>query len=171
MKAKWLTVWMAALVILLSHPFPAWSADNNNETVVLPRDPLKLLNALEKRRIDLDDREKWLDVRQKEMERLEKKLAERLAALETLREAIQKDLTAEKSVDDTNIARLAKIYSGMKAKAAAAGLETMDTDTAVRVLKVMREKTAAKVLGKMKTRNAVRLSKELGIPLSERRGR
>ncbi|WP_130472081.1 MotE family protein [Candidatus Magnetaquicoccus inordinatus] len=132
-------------------------------------DPASLLNDLEKRRVELEKRAKWLDLREADLKRLEEKLAKRVASLEALRNEIRANLEKEKVVDDANITRLAKILSGMKAKAAAEGLKSMDRDTAVLVLKVMKEKVAAKILNKMDNEQAVQLANELGIPMAEKK--
>ncbi|MBF0116876.1 MAG: hypothetical protein HQM04_17760 [Magnetococcales bacterium] len=132
-------------------------------------DPAGLLNDLEKRRVELEKRAKWLDLREADLKRLEEKLAKRVASLEALRNEIRANLEKEKVVDDANISRLAKILSGMKAKAAADGLKAMDRETAVLVLKVMKEKVAAKILSKMDNEQAVQLANELGIPMAEKK--
>lgn len=131
-------------------------------------DPASLLNSLEQRRLELDKRARWLDLREADLKRLEEKLAKRIASLETLRNEIGASLEKEKVLDDANIARLAKILSSMKIKAAADGLKSMDRETAVLVLKVMKEKVAAKILSKMDNAQAVELANELGIPMAER---
>jgi flagellar motility protein MotE (MotC chaperone) len=132
-------------------------------------DPAALLNDMEKRRVELEKRAKWLDLREADLKRLEEKLAKRVASLEALRNEIRANLEKEKVVDDANITRLAKILSGMKAKAAADGLKAMDRETAVLVLKVMKEKVAAKILSKMDNDQAVQLANELGIPMAEKK--
>ncbi|MBF0461975.1 MAG: hypothetical protein HQL87_11310 [Magnetococcales bacterium] len=132
-------------------------------------DPAGLLNSLEQRRQELEKRAKWLDLREADLKRLEEKLAKRIASLEALRTEIRTNLDKEKVVDDTNITRLAKILSGMKAKSAADGLKAMDRDTAVLVLKVMKEKVAAKILSKMDTEQAGQMANELGIPMAEKK--
>ena len=131
-------------------------------------DPVYLLESLEQRRHDLDKRAKWLDLREADLQRLEKKLAKRIVGLEKLREDLRADLLKEESFDDANIAHLAKIFSGMKVKAAANSLKSMDRETAVSVLKVMREKVAAKILSKMASEDAVELANELGLPKSDK---
>ncbi len=133
------------------------------------KDPLQLLDILEKKRIELEQRSKQLDLREAELNRLDQTLTKRLKAMESLRALILKDYEREKAVDDANIKRLAKIYTGMKPKQAAAQFKNLDQATAVRILKVMREKVAAKILGKMDPRYAAGLTEVLGIPLSERR--
>ncbi|MEO5363873.1 MAG: hypothetical protein H7838_09660 [Magnetococcus sp. DMHC-8] len=132
-------------------------------------DPAGLLNNLEHRRLELEKRAKWLDLREADLKRLEEKLAKRIASLETLRNEIRTNLDKEKVVDDANIMRLAKILSGMKVKAAADGLKSMDRETAVLVLKVMKEKVAAKILSKMDNEQAAQLANELGIPMAEKK--
>ncbi len=132
-------------------------------------DPATLLNNLEQRRLDLEKRAKWLDLREADLKRLEEKLAKRIASLEALRSEIRTSLDKEKVVDDANVVRLAKIFSGMKTKSAADGLKAMDRETAVLVLKVMKEKVAAKILSKMDNEQAVQLANELGIPMAEKK--
>jgi flagellar motility protein MotE (MotC chaperone) len=158
-------VFLASLFVF--NPATAMSKDGPG----LLKDPLQLLKSLEERRRDLDKREEIMAIREKDLKRLEEKLAKRIVNLEKLRTTIQKDLTREKEINTANIARLAKIYGNMKVKAAAAGLQSIDQDTAVKVLKVMSEKVAGKILGKMKGGNAVTLANELGMSISERRNR
>ncbi|MBF0384004.1 MAG: hypothetical protein HQL69_23550 [Magnetococcales bacterium] len=160
-------LFLASLFLILVHPGVAHSQEGPG----LVNDPLKLLESLEGRRKALDKRAAQLEIRENDLKRLEEKLARRIANLEKLREEIQKDLTKEKEINTANIARLAKIYGSMKVKAAALGLQSIDQDIAVKVLKVMSEKTAGKILGKMKGGNAVVLANELGVSISERRKR
>jgi flagellar motility protein MotE (MotC chaperone) len=160
-------VFMASLFLMLIHPGVARSQDGPG----LINDPLKLLESLEGRRKALDKRASQLEIREQDLLRLEDKLAKRIASLEKLRKVIQRDLTKEKEINTKNIARLAKIYGSMKVKSAALGLQSIDQDIAVKVLKVMSEKTAGKILGKMKGGNAVVLANELGISIGERRSR
>ncbi|MBF0588052.1 MAG: hypothetical protein HQL53_02895 [Magnetococcales bacterium] len=133
------------------------------------KDPLQLLKVLEEKRVALDARSKALDQREAELKRLEETIDKRLAAMNSLRALILKDFEREKAVDDANIKRLAKIYTGMKPKQAAAQFTNLDQSTAIRVLKVMREKVAAKILGKMDPQYAASLTEVLGIPISQRR--
>jgi flagellar motility protein MotE (MotC chaperone) len=158
---------LASLFLMLMHPGVARSQEGPG----LINDPLKLLESLEGRRKALDKRAEQLEIREQDLQRLEDKLAKRIASLEKLREVIQRDLAKEKEINTKNIARLAKIYGSMKVKAAALGLQSIDQDIAVKVLKVMSEKTSGKILGKMKGGNAVVLANELGVSIGERRGR
>lgn len=158
--------WALLALILLLVPAPPALALEDVDPL---RDPIQLLDMLEKKRQELDERAKWLELRETELKRLEDKIAKRITALESLRDQIQKDMVREKEVDNTNIARLAKIYTGMKDKDAAAELQILDKETAVRVLKVMREKVAAKILAKMPPQQGAALAEELGIPINQRR--
>ncbi|MBF0127362.1 MAG: hypothetical protein HQM02_09150 [Magnetococcales bacterium] len=168
---------VVAFVILLAGALPARAAESDDKAksakmgdIGLAKDPIALLEALEKRRADLDERDKWLEIREADLKRLEEKLGKRITALEQLRESIRADLAQEKNLDDANIKRLAKIFAGMKPKAAAASLMAMDRETAVKALKAVPEKVAAKILGKMDVREAVQLSEALGVPISDKRG-
>ncbi|OSM03936.1 MotE family protein [Magnetofaba australis] len=135
------------------------------------KDPIQLLQALEKRRMNLDARAKLLETREAEVKRMEEQLSRRIAAMEALRAEIRRDLEEEKRIDDANIARLAKVFSSMKPKQAGAQLEGMERATAVKVLRVLREKTAAKILDKMNRPAAVELADEIGLTMGERRRR
>ncbi|MBF0456242.1 MAG: hypothetical protein HQL72_15670 [Magnetococcales bacterium] len=161
----WHVVLLVSLVFLT--PAPAMAQEGPG----LIKDPLLLLKSLEERRDSLDKREEQLAIREGDLKRLEEKLAKRIESLEKLRGVIQRDLAKEKEIDTANIARLAKIYGNMKAKSAASGLQSIDQDTAVKVLKVMSEKVAGKILGKMKGGNAVALANELGLSIAEKRNR
>lgn len=133
------------------------------------KDPFQLLETLEKKRLEIEERVRWLEMRESELKLLEAKIDKRINALEELRVAIQGDLTKEKQVDDANILKLAKIYSGMKPKVAGEELQALDKTTAVKVLKTLSEKTAAKILNTMSADKAVPLAQELGLPIADRR--
>ncbi len=136
---------------------------------VLAKDPVDLLAGLEKRRIELDERAKWVALRETELKQLEARLSKRIEMLEKLRDSIQKNLDQEGNIDKENIDRLAKIYTGMKSKRAAAVMQKMDQATVIKVFKVMRERVTAKILGRMDSHNAVKLANELGMPIAEKR--
>ncbi|NGZ07360.1 MAG: hypothetical protein G8237_13505 [Magnetococcales bacterium] len=167
----------AVLVVLLAGAVPAWVAEqeekNKGHKAVdfgLAKDPIALLESLEKRRVALDDREKLLEIREADLKRLEEKMGKRISALEALRDTIRADLAREKETDDANIKRLAKIYAGMKPKAAASSLMAMDRETAVKALKAIPEKVAAKILSRMDIADAVQLSEAIGVPIAAKRG-
>ncbi|MBF0188490.1 MAG: hypothetical protein HQL50_11265 [Magnetococcales bacterium] len=156
-----------ALIVALAPPVMAEGPESDDRI----RDPLALLEELERRRKTLDTREKALNLRAEELGRLEKTLEKRIETLSRLRSEIDADLKREKDTDTANTSRLAKIYSSMKAKDAAEQIRNLDRPTAVRVMRVMREKTAAKVLGRMDLRDAVALGNALGMPVAQRRQR
>ncbi len=160
-------IFVASLLLMFLTP----NIGSSQEAPGLISDPLRLLEFLEGRKKTLDKRAEMLELREQDLQRLEVKLQKRIASLEKLRTVIQRDLKKEKEIDTKNIARLAKIYGSMKVKAAAAGLQSIDQDIAVKVLKVMSEKTAGKILGKMKGGNAVVLANELGMSIPDKRRR
>jgi flagellar motility protein MotE (MotC chaperone) len=135
------------------------------------RDPLQLLEALEKRRLELDQRARLVEGREEELRQLESRLSKRVDALQELRAAMQKDLAQEKNNNDSNIVRVARIFTSMKAQAAAERLSAMDHGMAVLILKNMKEKSAAKVLAKMDLQTASALSEDVGISMADKRRR
>ncbi len=176
-RVKLISIVMVLLVVLLAGAAPAWVAETKGKDAVarvvdigMAKDPIALLSALEERRMNLEDREKLLEIREVDLKRLEEKLAKRIVALEQLREAIRADLALEKEMDGDNIKKLAKIFSSMKPKAAAASLMAMDQETAVKTVKALPEKVAAKILSKMNVAEAVQISEALGLPIAQKRG-
>lgn len=176
-RVRIIVSFLSLLLVLMLFAVPAWVAENSEkgkaERVVdigLAKDPIGLLEILEKRRLALDEREKMLEIREADLKRLEEKMGKRVVALEHLRDAIRTDLAAEKEMDDANIKRLAKILAGMKPKSAATSLVSMDRNTAINALKAVPEKVAAKILSKMDVREAAQLSDALGLPIADKRG-
>ncbi|MBF0137553.1 MAG: hypothetical protein H7833_17210 [Magnetococcus sp. DMHC-1] len=158
---------LSGLLVWLFLVAPGWAA---NEAVNPLKDPIQLLDSLEKRRLELEERSRVLDAKETELKQMEERLGKRVTALEGLRTSIENDLAEEKKQNEENIARLAKIYSGMKTRAAAERLQKLDRKVALKVLKVMKEKVAAKVLGKMDAPAAAELADGLGITAVDRRG-
>ncbi|MEO5346833.1 MAG: hypothetical protein H7834_10715 [Magnetococcus sp. YQC-9] len=176
-RTRWIVSMAALLVVLIAGAVPAWVAEHEEKAkntksaeTGLTRDPIALLESLEKRRLAMDEREKLLELREADLKRLEEKMQKRITALEQLRDTIRADLDREKETDDANIKRLAKIYSSMKPKQAASSLMAMDRDTAVKALKAVPEKVAAKILNRMDIADAVQLSEAIGVPIAAKRG-
>lgn len=163
----WAGLAVVGLVFSLLLSSQGWAADDGR----LVQDPLHLLDSLEKRRVQLDEQARKLDIREQDLKRLEEKMAERIDAMEKLRDAIRNDLEKEKQFDDANIARLGKIYTSMKPGSAAEGIKLLDQEVAVKILKVMPEKIVAKILNKMDALSAGKLADELGMPIAEKRRR
>lgn len=129
------------------------------------------MEEIEKRRLELDAREKRLEVRESSLARLEKQIEKRIDTLKTLRQTIQENLEKEKQVDEANLVRLSKIFQKMKVGQAAERIQNLDRETAVKLLQIMPERSSAKILGKMSRRDAIELSNAIGTTLSEKRKR
>lgn len=165
-----LNAWILLLGGMLAFASPEWASAEPEGPGC--KDPLQLLDSLEKRRAELDKRTQLLDLREQDLNRLHEKLGQRIGELEKLRSVIQNGLNQEKDVNTANIELLADIYPKMKVRAAAEALRSMDQDTAVKVLKAIRNKKAvAKILSKMNPEAAVKLADELGLPMAEKRNR
>ncbi|MBF0611244.1 MAG: hypothetical protein G8345_15605 [Magnetococcales bacterium] len=159
--------WLAGLLVsgIWLAPMPLLASDVTDPL----KDPLQLLEILEKRRKECEERTKQLDFREEELKRLEEKIEKRVGVLESLRMQIQTDMSKEQKVDDENINRLAKIYSGMKPKVAADQLKSMEQKIVLRILRAMGEKQAAKILNRMEPEAATPLTEALGLPLADKR--
>jgi len=163
----WAGLGVVSLALVFLCGSQSWAADDGK----VVQDPLRLLESLEKRRIQLDEQAKKLEIREQDLKRLEEKLAGRIDAMEKLRDSIRGDLEREKQLDDTSVSRLGRIYSKMKPGAAAEGLKSLDQEVAVQVMRVMPEKLVAKILNKMDPLSAGRLADELGMPIADKRRR
>nr|CRH07689.1 Conserved exported protein of unknown function [Candidatus Magnetococcus massalia] len=154
------------VVVALLPLSAAWGAQDQNGVA---RDPVQLLDELEKRRNALDARAAELDLREKELNRLQEQVAKRTQALQMLRQEVRKDILEEKKINTDNIAKLARVYASMKPKVAAQQLKDLERNTAIKVLKVMKEKVAAKIFDKMNPEDGVPLADAIGMTLQQKR--
>ena len=136
-------------------------------------------DALQARIDGLKEREEMLDARQAAMEdearRLEDvrvELEERITKLTTLNQSVQaaidelknRETAEEKRVrleEEARIKSLAKLYSGMKPKKAGPIFDTLDIDTASRILKRMKGEAAAKLLSFVEPTKAAAISEAM----------
>lgn len=110
-------------------------------------DSLQQVNWLEKEKAALAGREKDLNTRQKELDRLEKEVNKKLLNLE--------------QVESARTAQLAKLYDGMDARSVAQLMANLDDKTVVSILPRMKLKNASAVLQLLPAQRAAKLSKEM----------
>jgi len=110
-------------------------------------DSVKQVNWLEKEKVALAAREKDLNSRQKELERLEKEVNKKLLNLE--------------QVESARTAQLAKLYDGMDARSVAQLMANLDDKTVISILPRMKLKNASAVLQILPAQRAAKLSKEM----------
>lgn len=106
-------------------------------------------------------KEEDLNRRESELRSLERDLDTKIQNLQALEERLAKMLEEAGEVKDKKLRHLVDVYSNMKAKQAAAVLETLDEKIAVRILAGMRGRQAGEILSFVNAQKAARLSEAL----------
>ncbi len=109
----------------------------------------------------LKKREKELAEKERRLESLETQLKLQLAEIEKRNGQLRRLLADVHSVESERMQKLIKAYANMKAKSAAAVLETMSQDLAVKILAGLGGRQAGEILGFIETRKAAVLSEAL----------
>lgn len=123
-----------------------------------------IATELEKRKLDLDNREKELSGKEERLKALEDELLQKESELRKLKDTITERLNEIKTQEDSNLDALAKSYGSAKAKSAAAIISKMDLDKAVQLFLRMNAMTSGKILSAMGTSDpvfAARISQKL----------
>jgi len=123
-----------------------------------------IAQELEKRKLDLDEREKVLAGKEERIKALEDELLQKESELRKLKDTITARLEEIKTKEDENLDSLAKAYGSAKAKSAAEIIVKMDLDKAVQLFLRMNSMTAGKVMsamGKVDPAYAARISEKL----------
>ncbi len=111
------------------------------------QDSIDQVNWLEKEKAALVNREKELNGRQRDLDRLEKEINKKILTIE--------------QAESARTAQLAKLYDGMDPRAVANLLANMDDQTVVSILPRMKLKNASAVLQLMPAQRAAKLSKQM----------
>ncbi|MDD4732909.1 MAG: hypothetical protein PHX58_13355 [Desulfovibrio sp.] len=109
----------------------------------------------------LKRREEELAAKERSLRELQANLQAEVAKLEGLKNQLEALLKDVKNVEDERLQKLIKAYANMKAKQAAAVLETMDRDLAVKILAGLQGRQAGEILSFIETRKAAELSEAL----------
>lgn len=118
----------------------------------------------------LKKREEELAAKERSLKELESQLGAQLVEIEQRNEQLRRLLEEVRQVEDERLQKLVKAYANMKAKSAAAVLETMDQDLAVKILSGLGGRQAGEILGFIETRKAALLSEaltDLRVPFEE----
>lgn len=119
---------------------------------------VNLFKKLDAKKSALDMREKELVKLEEELQRQKEGLDKRLAALQKVRDTIAEKLEGKVKLDEEKINNLIGMYQNMKPNQAAKVIENLNDDLAVQVLTKMKNKKAAAILDKMNVEKAQRLS-------------
>lgn len=127
-----------------------------------------LLQNLTKRRNELDEREKELEMKSKVLDASELRITNKVNEMKTLQAELTKVVAQYKQQQDGEIKSLVKIYENMKPKDAAAIFNEMDMPILLEVIDKMSERKVAPILAGMDPRRARDVTQELA---EMRRGR
>lgn len=143
------------------------------DTAPLPEDPaaedpksespaeVDVLNALAKRRIELDAREADIEMRTQVLTAAEQRVDGKIAMLKQLQDQMTTLLGQRDAEQQKQVASLVKTYSAMKAKDAARIFNNLPDDVLVPVAQQMKSDILAPILAAMTADNAQRLTQKL----------
>ena len=114
-----------------------------------------------KLRETLERRQSELDHRQEELNAMESRVNDKLEEMQALEGRIKMMLKDAQTLQDEKLRHLVDVYTNMKPKQAAQVLETLNEQTAVRILAAMRGRQAGEILTNVTPEKAGRLSEML----------
>jgi flagellar motility protein MotE (MotC chaperone) len=118
----------------------------------------QVLQSLADRRKTLDGRDGELSTREQLLASAEKRIEGRLNEMKALQARVQQALGGLDEKADADTAALVSVYEKMKPKAAAAVMETLDDDVALRVARNMKVATLATIMSSMSPPRAKHLT-------------
>lgn len=122
---------------------------------------LQILQSLGARRGQLDQREQDIDAQTQLLTAAEAKLDAKLAALTTMKGAIQNLLNQSDQQKSVEIDRLVTVYSQMKPKDAAARMSLLDDAVRLPIAAKMKERALSAILGQMAPADAKDITEKL----------
>lgn len=122
---------------------------------------LQVLQSLGERRGQLDQREDQLGTQLALLAAAEAKLDAKVKALNTLKTDIQGLVTQANTREETEIARLVKVFEGMKPKDAAPRMVALDDSVLLPIASKMKERALSPIIAQMSPEDAKRLTESL----------
>ncbi len=122
---------------------------------------LAVLQSLSKRRIELERRQRELELRENLLKAAEKRVGARIAELKSIEKRIEKELSKQDDERMAQYMRLVKMYAAMKPKQAAQIFNRLDLDILTAMVQRMRPQAMGKILAAMDPSAARRLTMEL----------
>ncbi|MCE2992853.1 MAG: MotE family protein [Alphaproteobacteria bacterium] len=126
---------------------------------------VEILQDLAKRRVELDERERDISLKENSLVVIEKSLDKKIEIIKELQVQLQSVLAQYETKEDEKIKSLVKVYESMKPQDAAKIFEQLQMSILIEVSVHMKEAKLAQVLAKMDPYKA----KELTIELANRR--
>lgn len=117
-----------------------------------------LLRAFEAREKRLDNKEKEIEERLRDLSIAEQALESKLERLKTAEAELRETLSLANSAAENDLNQLTTVYENMKPKVAAAVFQEMDTDFAAGFIARMNPESAAAILAGMDPQSAYTIS-------------
>lgn len=138
----------------------AQGGEKNSEGMLTDIDMnIEMMKTLNKRREALDKREKTLEKREEMMHLIEKSVQNKLDEIKRIQGEIESIMV--KKGEEASLQYLANVYKTMVPKDAAAQIEKLDMDIAIKVFSKMKSKTSSAVLPFLNPELSKRLSEEV----------
>ncbi len=147
---------------------PATNDDGDNEDAAqhqFSQVEIDLLQSLAKRRQELDDWAKQVQLKENMLIAIEGRIDEKTTNLEKMKKEVETLLAKYNQQEDSKIRSLVKIYESMKPKDAARIFEELDMPVLLMVVDRMSERKVAAILEKMNPTRA----KDITVQLAEQR--
>ncbi|WP_333586908.1 MotE family protein [Phenylobacterium sp.] len=122
---------------------------------------LQVLQSLGERRGQLDAREQSLETQLALMAAAETKLDAKVKALDDLKAQIEALMGAAEEREDAEVARMVKVFEGMKPKDAAARMTVLSDEVRLPIAAAMKERALSAMLAAMPPNEAKRLTESL----------
>lgn len=126
-----------------------------------------VLNALVRRRKDLDQRERELTLRENLLKAAEKKVEGRIGELKAIEEKVSGSFKEEEAAHKAELQRLVQMYAQMKPKDAATVFNRLEISVLTRMVRLMKPGEMSAILASMNPAAAERLTLEIaahGVP-------
>ncbi|HLH93687.1 MAG TPA: flagellar protein FlbB [Xanthobacteraceae bacterium] len=120
-----------------------------------------ILESLQKRRAELDQRSRELDMREDLLKAAEKRVAGRIDELKEIEERVNADLQQKDDAEKARFKNVVTMYESMKAKDAAKIFDGLDMRVLIEVAKAINPRTMSEIMAQMQPENAQRLTVEL----------
>ena len=135
--------------------------DADFDPMLLNRAEIELLQSLNARRQEIEQREREFELREKTLAAAEHALVEKIDELKRLKSEVESLLTQHDEEQEGRMQSLVKIYENMKPKDAARILSNLDGDILLDVIERMREVKTAPILALLSPDKAQRLTVKL----------
>lgn len=125
------------------------------------KEEIKVLSALDARRVELEERGNRLDEREQDLDRRDREYASKLTKLRELTDNLKQERSKGDKKQEAQLEQLANVYGSMNPPEAAALIEQLDATIALALIEKMPEKRIAQILGAMNPQKALLITKML----------